>query len=161
MMANDILGINPKYKKLIKTKLTDVDSYNTFMELVECAKSDIIHLYSIKTDIMRDTNSFSSNSYYLYKFNRDANMEYDGTMCPSPRTCKTLKEMVNGISAPRLTKYVNAGLMSRGHNEYPSSSKNNYYYYLPWDFFTTNDLSIKFSPNPDYEVIQCRNYYNF
>ena len=64
-MANDILGINPKYKKLIKTKLTDVDSYNTFMELVECAKSDIIHLYSIKTDIMRDTNSFSSNSYYL------------------------------------------------------------------------------------------------
>ena len=165
-MANDVLGINPKYEKLINMKLNDADSYNTFMELVESAKSDILRVNEriknegIKPDVMRCgcvfTPGNTDTGYDLYKMNRDANMEYDGTICSSPKTCKWLKDMANGISAPRLTKYVNAGLMGRG-----KGASKQYYYYFPWDFFTTNDLSIKLSPNSEYEWTEFNKFYNF
>lgn len=181
MATIEMIGINPKYENLIKTKLRDADSYNTFMELVDVAKRDIINLHEIieregiRPDVMRGGRVFTpgnTNSDYMwYEMNTDPNNDFDGTMCPHPVPCNRLKDMANGVSAPRLTKYVNTGLMCRGHNElyeYYSAGGNRgaskyqtYYYWLPYDFFTTNDLSIKFSPHKHYECYEYQKTYTF
>lgn len=145
----DMFGINPKYERIIETKLNDADCYHAFKVLVNMA---LDHIMKLTDDNRRpdykDMRLFSK--YYGYNdepgnWNRDVFEGY----APHPVLAKTLNERANLYAPARLTKYVRIGLLHRGNSPHYTSLKKNtpYAYYLPYDFFTTNNPTIKFVPN--------------
>ena len=160
LFNDDIIGVNPKYMKLIETKLNDSESYNTYIELVNYAYEQLKHLIKCLPDnrkygLWRDRDDPGCFRDDLFMPGRNKDTKRDGSWQPHAIDCAELKNVVSGISGPRLTKYVNMGLMKR----YKGYGKNNKYrYYFPYDFFTTNDMSIRFTPNLGYENIVNNNF---
>lgn len=141
----DMFGINPKYENLIETKLNDADSFHAFKTLVNTALDNLTKLVEGKVRIgLIEPGMFIK--YYDYNndphsYHRDVFEGY----APHPCSAKLFNQKVGNIYAPaRLTKYVNNGLMRRGKYGVKSET---YSYYLPYDFFTTNNPAIKFVPN--------------
>lgn len=128
----DSIGINPKYQKIIDTKLNDADSYNDFSLLVNIAIESFMSERAKKGDL----GCWAHQCFYSYN--------KDGSISPYPTTTAKLSNFKT-ISGSRMMKYVRAGLMksqkTRGRNNNRVNA-----YFLPYDFFTTNDLKIRFVP---------------
>jgi hypothetical protein len=141
----DMFGINPKYERIIENKLNDADCYHAFQVLVNTALKNLILEIEGKTPIrLIEPRMFGA----YYEYNNDPHSYcrdvFEG-YAPHPCSAKQFNQKVGNIYAPaRLTKYVNNGLMKRG--KYGGKSET-YCYYLPYDFFTTNNPEIKFVPN--------------
>lgn len=144
----DMFGINPKYERIIDSKLNDADSFHAFKTLVNTALKNLVLEIEGKVAI-RLIEPRMFRAYYDYNndphsYCRDVFEGY----APHPCSAREFNQKIGNLYAPaRLTKYVNNGLMRRG--KYPTMKKTegSYYYYLPYDFFTTNNPAIKFVPN--------------
>ena len=144
----DIFGINPKYERIIENKLNDADCYRAFKVLVNTTLKNLIEEIEGKVRIrLIEPRMFGA----YYEYNNDPHSRrrdvFEG-YAPCPCSAKQLNQKIGNLYASaRLTKYVNNGLMKRG--KYPTTRKTegSYYYYLPYDFFTTNNPEIKFVPN--------------
>jgi len=151
-MANEILdakyrdmfGINPKYECIIESKLNNRDCYHAFQVLVNTALKNLLEEIEGKTRIgLIEPRLFGK--FYGYNnipgnYYRDVFEGY----APYPCSARELNQKIGNLYASaRLTKYVNMGLMKRGKR---SSNSKTYSYYLPYDFFTTNNPEIKFVP---------------
>jgi len=141
----DMFGINPKYERIIENKLNDADGFNAFKVMVNTALENLTKEIEGKVRIgLIEPHMFGK--YYGYNndphnYHRDVFEGY----APHPYSAKQLNQKIGNLYAPaRLTKYVNNGLMRRGKYGVKSET---YSYYLPYDFFTTNDPTIKFVPN--------------
>lgn len=144
----DMFGINPKYERIIENKLNDADSFHAFKTLVNTALDNLTKLVEGKVRIgLIEPGMFIK--YYGYNNNPgDWNRDVFEGYAPHPCSAREFNQKIGNLYAPaRLTKYVNNGLMRRG--KYPTMKKTegSYYYYLPYDFFTTNNPAIKFVPN--------------
>ena len=141
----DMFGINPKYELIIENKLNYADGFKAFKVLVNTALDNLTKLIEGKVRIgLIEPGMFIK--YYGYNdnpgdWNRDV---FDG-YAPHPCSAREFNQKIGNLYAPaRLTKYVNNGLMRRGKYGVKNET---YSYYLPYDFFTTNDPTIKFVPN--------------
>ena len=139
----DIFGVNNKYGYIIQTKLNDNESYNAFKVLINIALDNLTDLMGGKIRI----GLIEPGMYYkYYGYNKDYPVDYQNVFEGyAPRTVmsKDLNQCARLFPAARLTKFVNLGLLNR----YKNSDKDPYLYYLPYDFFITNNLMIKFVPN--------------
>ena len=141
----DMFGINPKYERIIDSRLNDADCFHAFQVLVNTALENLTKLIEGKTrtDLIEPK---MFGKYYGYNdndagYNRDVFEGY----APRALSAKNLNQKVGNMHAPaRLTKYVRDGLMKKG--KYGGKNEN-YSYYFPYDFFTTNNPAIKFVPN--------------
>ena len=141
----DMFGINPKYERIIENKLNDADSFHAFKTLVNTALDNLTKLIEGKVRIgLIEPGMFIK--YYGYNNNPgDWNRDVFEGYAPRTFSASVLNQKVGNIYASaRLTKYVRDGLMKRG--KYGVKNEN-YSYYLPYDFFTTNNPAIKFVPN--------------
>lgn len=147
----DIISINPKYHKVIDTKLATV-SRDTFAQLVNRAIDEIM--------LCRDNEPSWYNSHYhsyFYKYrsykNQDGDWVNTKELVCVHSNCAELQLLVPQVSGGRLTHYVRLNLLRRYFadanwwedvdNAY-GCRRNVYYYSFPDDFFVTNDLHIKF-----------------
>lgn len=121
-MNNEMISINPKYKNIIDYRLNDVDSKRTFMFLVNLA---------IKTITQYD--EISQYERFMYRKNADKKFYVFGM------TTKGLYNITGTrVAGQTMMKYVRAGLMEQKKDNGCNR------YFFPYDFFITNDLSIKF-----------------
>jgi hypothetical protein len=121
-MNNEMISINPKYKNIIDYRLNDADSKRTFMFLVNLA---------IKTITQYD--EISDFERFMYRKNADGKFYAIGT---STKGIYNIYEI--RVAGQTMMKYVRAGLMEQKKDNGCNR------YFFPYDFFITNDLSIKF-----------------
>lgn len=142
----DTFGVNSKYEHIISSKLNDDDSYNAFKVLVNTAIKNLTDLIEGKIRI----GLIEPGMYYKYygydkDYPNDCRNVFEG-YAPYPCSSKELNQKIGNLyAASRLTKYVNIGLLQRCKY----STKDTYFYYLPYDFFTTNNPIIRFVPNDE------------
>ena len=126
----DVLGINPKYNKVIDSSLT-LKGCEVFQAVVNKCAYNILHYDEIK-----------ARAWHEYTFGIRRNKA--GEFAPSPFTAHQIVCYCN-VPAPgaTMTKLISLGLLVK-HSKTGGVCE----YRIPYDLFTTNDLSIKFY-NPD------------
>ena len=145
MKYRDMFGINPKYEKLIETKLNDTDSFHAFKVLVNRALKNLVLEIEGKVSVrLIEPRMFVSwGKYRNPDILKNLDTDVFETYTPYAWPSKILNQKIGNIyPSARLTKYVKIGLMKRGKY----SNDTTYSYYLPYDFFITNNPTIKFVP---------------
>lgn len=121
-MNNEMISINPKYKNIIDYRLNDAESKKNFMFLVNQAIKTITH-YDEISDFER----------FMYRKNSN------GMFYATGITTKGIYNITGiRVAGQTMMKFARVGLM-----ELKKDGGCNRYFF-PYDFFITNDLSIKF-----------------